>query len=1488
MVFGGLLLVLRIPAVSNDGSSGRSTNDSSSTELTVQDVYRELTRVSAEWERLGFLLKVPQHRLDAIKRDYRFVDDCYRIMLHAWYDANVHPSWDIVAWALDQMGQNGIAESIRKKYTLESELQKHPSCAQVDSNIEFNFPGNYAQQMEEMEHRYVGLAYEVMTSMKKKNVNLEEVKFWLTQIPVNLIYTHKHFLEGKHIQVISRAESLLEIFGHLRSYWNFLDYGLLEYVAITFGHDEVKQSMRRYKEELTSFRKSVTLSQFMKLWPNRMNPTPEFSKLVIKLNRIQSFLTLQDVEEIRLSFARNYSFVTFALMYGAFENGSVVLTWFIPSSIAPQLVQDLKNGGSGFLKEHNITEVSIDGHTVAIVESNGKIWNLHPSITTPMHFWRTRYAYFLEPGEDITVSCSKTCAKASPPIWYHTLSKDPWLPMPQIAIGPELELSLRQPPVTTDVGYFCCACIGDDPKVDANCFGVAYMPQVTNFTVTRKGNTVSSVHVSDHIMVGCEVYGFPSLVDITGPSELSQYVEVIPTWYSKMQYIEISHATINHSGLYTCAALLHASPDLYLITEHVKRSVVVYAPPTITSLRELTQNEQRMFNYPLDSDVISCDVTSSVFFNVTWLFNGKVTNYISSKCSVDHKSDNDKFTCALEVARTLQKGTYECIVNTAFETRETSKTIRILNSGSIDAKIVAAISILAIATVIFLQHQLHKLMQCRKSDIMTNKTLHLTKLSAYHEALQTTALPMTMEALQTTGSSTTKVTLQTTELPMTEEALQTTESITTKDTLQTTELPMTEEALQTTELPMTEEALQTTELPMTKEAISKHQLSVQLHHTFPEPIVPIPEITIGEVHYLTGIAVNNKGEIVVAEQNCISIFTCSGKKIGFIISELDKPHGIAFDRAGNILVTDLGSHSIKKFTPEGKFLTAVGKKGSKELEFNCPTGIRINHCNKRVYVCDRHNHRLQVLNEDLTFSSTFGSRGGGDKEFNYPRDVAFDSTGSVYITDSWNNRIQVFTPAGSFLKEFGKKGSGEGKHYPFSVSIDSNDMVYVTEMLDHCVSIFTSQGEFIQSFGTKGAGPGEFNKPDGIAVDKNGLLYVSDTNNKRVQVFKIDLSLPTTGYSAIQTTVYPSKSEGLTTTKNALKTTGYPPLRKLLSYQEPTKSYRQSLTKEALQTTGCRKLRRLESFPGPRKQYKRPMTEEALLTTEFPTTEGVSKHQLSVQLHHIFPEPIVPIPEITIGEVHHPTGIAVNNKGEIVVAEQNCISIFTCSGKKIGSIISELDKPHGIAFDRAGNILVTDLGSHSIKKFTPEGKFLTAIGKKGSKILEFKYPAGIRVNYTNKKVYVSDQRNRRIQILNEDLTFSSCFGSQGSGDGQFNFPSDIGFDCTGNVYIADSKNHCIQVFTPEGGFMKKFGKKGSGEGGLNCPSSICIDSDNMVYVTEKDNNRVSIFTCQGKFIHTFGTRGQFNEPSGIAVDTSGKIYVSDTWNNQVQCFKKLV
>ena len=271
-----------------------------------------------------------------------------------------------------------------------------------------------------------------------------------------------------------------------------------------------------------------------------------------------------------------------------------------------------------------------------------------------------------------------------------------------------------------------------------------------------------------------------------------------------------------------------------------------------------------------------------------------------------------------------------------------------------------------------------------------------------------------------------------------------------------------------------------------------------------------PIRTIGGLNKPWGVAVNERGEIIVAEQGgyCISIFSSSGEKIrtfgskGSAQGQLSYPCGVTVDGDGNILVVDRNNHQIQKFTADGKFLTAVGQQGKNHLEFTFPAGIAINHRNRKVYICDKNNHRLQILNADLTFFSSFGSCGSGDGQFNEPWDVAFDSKGNVYLTDGGGCRIQVFTAEGQFLRKFGKKGKGDGElNLPTGVSIDSDDIVYVTDLSNYCISMFTSEGQFLRSFGTKGDGPGQFNRPCGIAVDKDGLVYVCDFNNSRLQVF---------------------------------------------------------------------------------------------------------------------------------------------------------------------------------------------------------------------------------------------------------------------------------------------------------------------------------------------------------------------------------------------------
>ena len=269
-----------------------------------------------------------------------------------------------------------------------------------------------------------------------------------------------------------------------------------------------------------------------------------------------------------------------------------------------------------------------------------------------------------------------------------------------------------------------------------------------------------------------------------------------------------------------------------------------------------------------------------------------------------------------------------------------------------------------------------------------------------------------------------------------------------------------------------------------------------------------PILTLGGARKPWGVAINQRGEVVVTEWgvHCVSVFSPSGEKLrsfgthGSGQGQFNNPSGVAVDGEGNILVVDCDNHHIQKFTTESQFLTAVGTKGSGPLQFCYPLDIAFNTSNNKVYVADLANDRVQILNSDLTFSSTFGKQGRAKGQFNQPQGVACDSSGKVCVADTLNHRIQVFTAEGKFFRMFGRSGQGRGElGTPQFIAVDTGSMVYVSR--GHHVSVFTSEGKFVTSFGRKGEGPGEFICPRGLAVDNNGVVYVCDRDNNCVQVF---------------------------------------------------------------------------------------------------------------------------------------------------------------------------------------------------------------------------------------------------------------------------------------------------------------------------------------------------------------------------------------------------
>ena len=273
---------------------------------------------------------------------------------------------------------------------------------------------------------------------------------------------------------------------------------------------------------------------------------------------------------------------------------------------------------------------------------------------------------------------------------------------------------------------------------------------------------------------------------------------------------------------------------------------------------------------------------------------------------------------------------------------------------------------------------------------------------------------------------------------------------------------------------------------------------------------------------------------------------------------------------------------------------------------------------------------------------------------------------------------------------------------------------------------------------------------------------------------------------------------------------------------------------------------------------------------------------------------------LTVCGVWGPWGVAINQRGEVIVAEWTgyCVSIFSSNGDKIrtfgtrGSGQGQFEHPRGVAVDDDGNIFVADADNDRIQKFTPEGQFLAAVGSRGKGFSQFSSPSGIAFNSANKMVYIADSENHRIQVLNSDLTFGYCFGKLGSGMGKFDHPYGIACSSTGKVYVADWYNHHIQVFTGEGMFLRVFGWRGDGMRSLLKPVGVALDSNDTVYVSERDNHRVSVFTSEGRFVTSFGSYGveqgvepgQLSSPRGVAVDNCGVVYVCDLVDNLIHVF----
>ncbi|MHB1421013.1 MAG: 6-bladed beta-propeller [Bacillota bacterium] len=251
----------------------------------------------------------------------------------------------------------------------------------------------------------------------------------------------------------------------------------------------------------------------------------------------------------------------------------------------------------------------------------------------------------------------------------------------------------------------------------------------------------------------------------------------------------------------------------------------------------------------------------------------------------------------------------------------------------------------------------------------------------------------------------------------------------------------------------------------------------------------------------------NGGNIYVSDtdNSRVEVFDYNGKfvrsigKKGNSAGELQTPYGLAFGQ-GKLYVADLDRADISMFEPNGKFVGYFENKGKKPYYKPADLVIKDN----KLYVADVINMQVYVIDLNGNLLLEIGEEGTGKGQFKYPNGVAVDKDNNIYVADSGNNRVQVFDPQGKYLRTLGgKEGQMGSLTTDRGIVVDKKDRLWVvTGLLGQVKVLNKDTGEEIFQLGSQGTDNGQFNLPNGLYIDGNSRVYISEVGNDRVSVFK--------------------------------------------------------------------------------------------------------------------------------------------------------------------------------------------------------------------------------------------------------------------------------------------------------------------------------------------------------------------------------------------------
>jgi peptidylamidoglycolate lyase len=245
----------------------------------------------------------------------------------------------------------------------------------------------------------------------------------------------------------------------------------------------------------------------------------------------------------------------------------------------------------------------------------------------------------------------------------------------------------------------------------------------------------------------------------------------------------------------------------------------------------------------------------------------------------------------------------------------------------------------------------------------------------------------------------------------------------------------------------------------------------------------------------TWITADGKGHVVVLVRTApyFRVFARDGTFVKAFgdAGLFESAHSVTVDAQGFLWVTDSAAHVVYKFSPDGRVLMTLGKKGvagentSRDL-FNQPNHVAVAP-NGDIYVSDGYvNARVVQFSSNGQFVRIIGGvKGSQPGQLQLPHGVALDSRGRILVNDSDNQRVSVFGKDGTFIETWPYPSRG-------GIAVAADDTVYVSDVNVGIVNI-VKDGKLIDSVSA--------DRAHGMGIDTDGAIYVSGAS--RMTVMKI-------------------------------------------------------------------------------------------------------------------------------------------------------------------------------------------------------------------------------------------------------------------------------------------------------------------------------------------------------------------------------------------------